>query len=390
MTQVQAARGREGVAPVGARVDRGRRGRLGPVAVGQLVVLEVGALTVGALSGGPVWVTGVAGALVLLVVLATFARRGGRWWYEDLALRRHLKQRRHAARRAALSPGAADPRLAALAPDLTVSGFEDRGNRLGLGQDDRGWFVACVVTPPDGSAGPLPASSIDHLVRVLAGFTGPASSTQVVARSLVWYPNPGGPAAFRRDVWVAARLGVADARTEAVNRGGGVDGVRRTMAAVAGRLGKALTNAGLAHRMLDPGELSAALLTAAGLDVVPESQVEDWTGLSARGWTQRCLELRGRPAAPVGALVDAVTALPVLSHTVSVLVGPGGRVAAPLLRVASPENRTADLMKALQDMARRYSFVARRLDGRQGPAAYASAPVAVAGTAAGGPPAVTG
>ncbi|WP_320065905.1 type VII secretion protein EccE [Micromonospora sp. RTGN7] len=390
MTQIEAARGREVVAPVGARVDRRRRGRLGPVAVGQLVVLELGVLIVGTVSGGPIWLTGAVGALVLLVVLATFARRGGRWWYEDLTLRRRLKQRGQAARRAALSPGAADPRLAALAPDLTVGGFEDRGNRLGLGQDDRGWFVACVVTPPDGSSGPLRGSSIDDVVRVLTGFTGPASSTQVVVRSLVWYPNPGAPAAFRRDVWVAARLSVADARTEAINRGGGLDGVRRTMAAVAGRLGKALTTAGLTHRMLDPDELSAAVLTAAGLDVAAQSQVESWTGLAGSGWSQRCLELRNRPDAPVGGLVDTVTAIPVMSHTLSVLVGPGGRVAAPLLRIAAPESRLTDQLAAVQEVAQRYSYVARRLDGRHGPAAYACAPVAMADTATGETAVVTG
>ncbi|SCL18946.1 type VII secretion protein EccE [Micromonospora inyonensis] len=386
MTQVEAARGRTVV----ARADRPRRGRLGPVTVGQLVVLEVGALTVGAVSQGQVWVTGAVAALVLLVVLATFARRGGRWWYEDRALRRRLRRRERAARRAALSPATADPRLSALAPDLTVTGFEDRGNRLGLGQDDQGWFVACVVTVPGGTAGPLPGAAIDQVVRVLAGSTGPASSTQVVARSLVWYPNPGRPAAYRRDVWVAARLRVADARTEAVNRGGGIDGVRRTLAAAAGRIGKALTGAGLAYRMLDPDELTAALLTAAGLDVAPDSQVESWTGLAGRGWTQRCLELRGRPDAPVGALADAVTAIPVMSHTLSVTINSGGRAGVPLLRVASPDSRADDLLKTVQDVARRHSFVSRQLDGWHGPAAYACAPVAVADTATGSVALVTG
>ncbi|SCL35744.1 type VII secretion protein EccE [Micromonospora pallida] len=378
MTQVKAARRREVV----ARGDRHRRGRLGPVAVGQLVVLEVGVVTVGAVSGGPVWVTGVVAGLVLLVVLATFARRGGRWWYEDLTLRRRLKRRGQAARRAALSPATADPRLSALAPDLTLGGFEDRGNRLGLGQDDRGWFVAGVVTLP-GSAGPLPGAAIDQVVRVLAGSTGPASVTQLVARSLVWYPKPGGPPTYRRDVWVAARLSAADARTEAVSRGGGMDGVRRTMAAAAGRLGKAFTGAGLAYRMLDPDELAAAVLTAAGLDVAPEPQTEGWTGLAGRGWTQRCLELHGRSEAPVGALADAVTAIPVMSHTLSVTVAAGGKVAAPLLRVAAPDSRAADLLTAVRDVTRRHSFVPRQLDGRHGPAAYACAPVAAPNTATG-------
>jgi hypothetical protein len=135
--------------------------------------------------------------------------------------------------------------------------------------------------------------------------------------------------------------------------------------------------------MLDPDELAAAVLTAAGLDVAPDPQTEGWTGLAGRGWTQRCLELRGRPEAPVGALADAVTAIPVMSHTLSVAVAAGGRVAAPLLRVAAPDSRAADLLKVVQDVARRHSFVPRQLDGRHGPAAYACAPVAVPDTATG-------
>ncbi|MGC1213954.1 MAG: type VII secretion protein EccE, partial [Micromonospora sp.] len=104
MTQVQAPPGRTATAPAGPEdrpvipVDRRRRGRLGPVVVGQLVVLECAALAVWAATTGPAWLLGVVGALAGLVVVAAFARRGGRWWYEDLMLRRRLRRRRERAR----------------------------------------------------------------------------------------------------------------------------------------------------------------------------------------------------------------------------------------------------------------------------------------------------
>src|SRR6478735_4825841 len=104
MTQVQAPPGRTATAPAVpadrpvAPADRRRRGRLGPVVVGQLVVLECAALAVWFATAGPAWVLAVVAGLAVAAVAAAFARRGGRWWYEDLWLRRRLRRRRERAR----------------------------------------------------------------------------------------------------------------------------------------------------------------------------------------------------------------------------------------------------------------------------------------------------
>ncbi|WP_433389415.1 type VII secretion protein EccE [Micromonospora sp. KLBMP9576] len=348
------------------------------MAVGQLVVLELCALAVWAALGGPVWAAAVVGTLSLAVVAAVFARRGGRWWYEDLLLRRRLRlRRREGARGVVAADGGADPRLAALAPELTVTELTDRGTRLGIGQDAHGWFAAVALQGrPGAPAGSVEASVMDRALRVLADFTGPVTRTQVVSHTLVWYPAPGAPPAAHRTVWLALRLSVRDARAETVSRGGGLPGVHRTLSAGVGRLGKALTAAGLAHRPLGRDELRAAVVSAAGLDLAPAPPAETWTGLRGGGWTQRCLVLRPRAEAPFGPLVDAVTATSAPSHTLAAVVLPGGRVAPPMLRVAALDDHVEALVKAVREVARRSGSPARPVDGQHGPGVYATAPVA--------------
>lgn len=380
MMQVQAPPGQVATAhggSAGGLAPRRRRGRIGPVAVGQIVVAEIGLVAVGATLGQAVWLVAVVAAVAVLAVVAVFARRRGRWWYEDLGLRQRLRRRTRQAGPGVSGPATGDPRLAAIAPDLSLTEVVDRGSRLGIGQDERGWFLACLVAlessdPED----PVEAATVDEAVRVLTGFTGPGSSAQVVARTLVERHEPGAPAEHVRDVWVAVRLSVPDARVEAVSRGGGVAGVHRTLAAAAGRLGKALTGAGLEYRMLDREELRGALLTATGLDLVADPQVESWTGVGGGGWTQSCLELRPRPDLSYGTLVDAVTATSVVSHTLAVPVS-GGRVGAPLLRMAALDGEIDGLVDTVRGFAGAHSAPPRRLDGQHGPAIYATAPVAV-------------
>ncbi|CCH15646.1 type VII secretion protein EccE [Micromonospora lupini] len=385
MTQVQAPPARAVTRPsdVPARVtpaaDRPGRGRIGPVLVGQLVVLEVCAVAVWAATAGPSWLLATVAALALAVVVAAFARRGGRWWFHDVLLRRRLRHRRERAAAALAGGTATDPRLAALAPELDVIELTDRGTRLGIGQDDQGWFAAVALQPVTGAAvGSVDAATVDRALRVLADFSAPVSRAQVVAHTLVWYPAPGAPPAAHRTVWVALRLTVRDARVETVSRGGGLPGVHRTLAAGIGRLGKALTAAGLAHRPLGRDELRAAVVSAAGLDLVPEPPTESWRGLRGGGWTHHCLTLRGRPDAPLGPLVDAITATSAPSHTVAAAVSPDGRMAAPLLRVAAMDNHVEALVKAVRDVAHRAGTPARPMDGQHGPGVYASAPVASA------------
>ncbi|MEH0938173.1 type VII secretion protein EccE [Micromonospora psammae] len=385
MTQVQVPPGRTPTVPAVPAdrpvvpADRRGRGRIGAVAVGQLVVVELCAVAVWAVLDGPGWLVGTVAGLAVLLTVATFARRGGRWWYEDLLLRRRLRRRGEDARAAVAAGDVVDPRLAALTPELSVIELTERGTRLGIGQDGRGWFAAVALTGAAGApAGTVESATVDRALRVLADFTAPVTLTQVVSHTLVWYPAPGAPPAAHRTVWVALRLSVPDARAEAVTRGGGMRGVHRTVAAGVGRLGKALNAAGLPHRVLGRDELRAAVVSAAGLDLAPEPPAETWTGLRGGGWTQRCLTLRRRPEASLGTLVDAVTATSAPSHTVAAVVVPGDPWVPPLLRVAGRDDHVDALVEAVREVARRCGVSARPLDGQHGPGVYATTPVATA------------
>ncbi|MEV1146865.1 hypothetical protein AB0I76_24855, partial [Micromonospora sp. NPDC049799] len=254
MTQVQAPPGRPTAQSPGRPAPQpplgkerpavsadpaGRRGRLGPLVVGQLVVLELCVLAVWAATAGPVWLLGAVAMAAVLVAVAVFARRGGRWWYEDLLLRRRLRRRRDRAKRGVAAGTVADPRLAPLAPELTVTELTDRGTRLGIGQDAHGWFAAVALHGATGAAaGPVEAALVDRALRVLAEFNGPVTRCQVVSHTLVWFPAPGAPPAAHRTVWIALRLSVRDARVEAVTRGGGLPGVHRNGLVVIGRAGR--------------------------------------------------------------------------------------------------------------------------------------------------------
>ncbi|MGN9811001.1 type VII secretion protein EccE [Micromonospora sp. BQ11] len=368
--------------PVAPADPVSRRGRLGPLVVGQLVVLELCVLAVWASTAGPAWLLAGVATAAVLVAVAVFARRGGRWWYEDLLLRRRLRRRRDRAKRGLAAGTIADPRLAPLAPELTVTELTDRGTRLGIGQDVHGWFAAVALHGATGAAaGPVESTVVDRALRVLMEFNGPVTRSQVVSHTLVWFPAPGAPPAAHRTVWIALRLSVRDARVEAVTRGGGLPGVHRTLSAGIGRLGKALTVAGLAHRPLSRDELRGAVLSATGLDLVAMPPSETWTGLRGGGWTHRCLALRARSGAAFGALVDAVTATAAPSHTLAAVVLPGGRVVAPLLRVGATDNHVEALVKVVRDVAGRCGAPARPVDGEHAPGVYATAPV---GTTVGG------
>ncbi len=56
--------------------DRRRRGRLGPVVVGQLVVLECAALAVWIATTGPAWLLAAVAVPAVAAVVAAFARAG--------------------------------------------------------------------------------------------------------------------------------------------------------------------------------------------------------------------------------------------------------------------------------------------------------------------------
>ena len=366
------------------------RGRVGPLLVGQLVAVEVAAVAVVAALGRPAWLLAPAGILALVLVVAAFARRGRRWWFQDLMLRRRFQHRKRtvAATAATLPPAgpaatAGGTLLRPLEPSLSVVQIVDRGTRFGLGQDDGGWFVAFAVGPAtDQYADWIDARTVDRVVQVVADSTAPVSALQVVSHTFAKYDQRRAVTAGRR-LWVAARLRANDASAEAAGRGGGLEGVHRTLAATVGRLGKSLQAAGLRYQVLDPEALSAVLAAVAGADASYGAPAEQWTDWRSGPIGHVCYRLDTPPNASLGVLADAFTRTAALSHTIAVLLDrdSGAVPGRPLLRIGSTGDRAAEAQRQVREAAKACRTSLQRLDGEHALAVYAAAPTAAAVTA---------
>jgi type VII secretion protein EccE len=373
-----------------------RAGRVGPISVGHLVVVELVAVALlGGLAadhGTPgVWFT-VAALASALVLVGAFARTRGRWWYERRALRSRWRRRR---RQVARTPAARA--LGALAPGLSVRAVEDRGTRIGVGQDEDGWFAVLAVGPRtspwgDGDEG----IRLDRLTGLLTDASVPVSSISVVSQAV---PAPGAvldpqsraaqsyrqlvhndPVLAEQAVWVTVRLSPADAAAAAANRGGGLAGVDRAIAAALGRVGKTLGTTDLPVRILDPAALLDALTTSSGL--AAGAGTEEWTSWQAGGVGNVGFWLSRWPRGPVEELFAALTRVSAAVVSVAVTAQPCGaegqlRVAC-LVRVAAGPKTLPKVAGEVVDAARQAGARLRRLDGEHGLATYATLPTAAA------------
>ncbi len=378
---------------------RGGRRRFGGVRVTQFVLVELAGAAVLLSLGRPVWWSAVGALVALALVVLAFGWSGGRWWTEWLLLRREFRRRS-----SAVPAPTDDARLAALgrlAAGLSVRTIADRGNRIGIGQDDAGWFAAVAITPPAGLRGdPVEDLPLDALARVLDEASPRVSALQVVLHSL---PAPAAlldetaPAArsyrelasgnlgvqpIEQRCWVAVRFDPAAAGRASASRGGGLEGVHRALSTTIGRLGKAVSGAGLEYEILDGEGLLDALAQSCGVTgyVDPEAvrQIrEDWTGWRAGGLAHTCFWVRDWPRlADVGGLLGRLARTPSVLSTVALTMEPqdDGTDFRCVVRVAAQPDRMPDTCRALQQLANVSRARLFRLDGAQAPAVYASAP----------------
>lgn len=353
------------------------RARIGPLAAGQLVVLQLAGTAVGATYPLTDWLFVPAVLLASGAVGAAFGRRNGRWWYQDTALRWRLSRRRRAAARRASSDGSP---LGWFAPDLSVREVTIRGTRYGVGLDDTGWFAACAVWPVEApDAGRL----MDMVVQLLATTRAPVSFAQAV------YHGTGSPVGAHAQatqvepIWVALRLTTFDAAAAAARRGGGTDGVHRTLAAALGTAGKAFRSAGLDYQILAAAELVTAVGAVAGweagtptgADQVAGERWDAWHGLDG---AHVCFRLRGSAPGPLDELIAGLGASSASSYTVSMRLEPAAAElsAHGLVQVAAPDGQLPALTSEVGRRTTRLGIATRRLDGQHARALYATAPTA--------------
>lgn len=330
-----------------ARVWRGRR--VGPVSLISLLAWQaaIAAVVVAAVVA-PVLVAPASVVLVLVVVL-TVVRSGGRSLARRLRIRLRLAARHRAVRESASAQGfplaqhdALVP-LLYLRPGLTVDVASARsGYPVGVIGDDTG-FTA-VIAPADERVVPsmrptgvgigtladlcdpdgVGVDSVQLIVRVLpAPAAASSAAVPALARSYRQVNTSGTAAAVS---WlVAVQLGAS------ADRAGLLDDRQPVHAQVrskADRATKLLAAAGLPCRMLDDGEVLAALAASVDADrrrPRPDLRrvTESDTTVDVDGWAHASAWVRtAGDGAPVGAgaLVSALSDADVSAATVSVVV----------------------------------------------------------------------
>lgn len=358
----------------------------------QLVMAEVAAVGVGlaVLSDSMVAMVG-AGIVAVAMLSLGWGRTGGRWIYQALAARTALRRRRARARQPSHRNGSAS--------QIQIHNHSDRGGPLGIGQDEHGWFAAIAVGGDDALLSPDPITiPLDRLTRLLDEGSARPSAVQLVnLRVSAMGASPtrsacvesyrelqqslaGGDPGLAADLtWIAVRLDASDAVAATLERGGGLEGVAKALAAAVGRVVKLLGAAGISHRVLDGESLLDALQTSCGFDPLTPTGVtggEQWRGWRSGDLAQVSFEVYDWPSQPsidsLGQLVGA-TADRLL---VSVALRPSDtqlRIGTIVRIMAKPATLPL-ATQALTERASRIGFELRPLHGLQGPAIVASAP----------------
>jgi type VII secretion protein EccE len=385
--------------------------RLGPIPLGNVVVMEIGlgvALVLLAVNTALWW---AAIAVFLAVAALAFLRWRDRWALRWLQLSVRYLMRSHG--RSITNPqptadaaevgdeaqviGVEDPRVSLLRivlPDLVVAhGTDHERQPLGLAWHQGSWTAVLQVDTATSLVSPVggtPSLPLGALAPCLEDRGVVLDAIQVI-----WHCYPGSaalpsaspalnsylevlgplPAAARRTTWIAVRFDPQRCLGAVQERGGGVIGSHRALIGALSRVRSALDNRGVSTRPLDADQLLRAGISAAELTAVAGTgrQValrERWTGVTAAGVGHSSYAITGWPANIGTGNLNALTGVRALSTTVSLSVSPAGDGAEVglrgLVRVSArdpAELEAADGM--LQAVSGRLGLTVTALRGQQ-------------------------
>lgn len=388
----------------------GRPARFGPVGVAQLVAVEIVAAALLFVKGSDwIWLASAVAVTGILV----FGRTRGLLWYVRgarlvrLAFRRRRDRKRPAA-------------VAGLAAGIELSTVTERGMSLGVAFDGTGWFAGLTVDSDEP-----PHLAFGVLSGILLGSGAPVSSVQLVTQTVPLtssnLPQPEAPKAeeeddaddgsgiklewrfpgddatatqvmaglplfARRDAWFVVRLDVQGAARIAAERGGGAVGIQRALGGTVGRLMKGAKQVGVNLRPLDANGLHEAVRQSLGTEsaeVEGISEVaEDWRSWKVGDLDQVTFTLHGRlPGVEelrrlwteVAELQSSFCAVSISLRRASDRPVEKRLSVRCLVRVAAGHDDVNELVVQLTKLAADNKVKLRRCNGRQGPAAYASA-----------------
>ena len=369
----------------------------------QIVLAEAALFGVVAVIGRPGWALLTVAAVALPLLVLVFGRSGGHWWIDLLTLRWSYHRRRLTQH-----PDSREPRLAALgalAPGLTVTTVEHHGRSIGIAHDDAGWFAGMALPPAAGVRGDArPALRLGTLLPRLGDAGGSLSAVQIVVHTVPalgrGLSEDGQPAtlsyatlaaglpalpAVERTSWIVVRIDPPTAVDILAGRAD-LDALHRTLSTAVTRIGRTAERAGLSHQILDGAGLLTAILQSWGTDpsvpADPTTSVarEQWDSCQVGGLAHACFWVRDLPAtANLGSLIDACAGTPAALTSVSLSTEPvpGDQDELRLrllVRVAVEPAALTRTCQILTATAGSHGARLTRLDGEQGPAAYATAP----------------
>lgn len=415
MTAAPAAPQQEVMRPLHARL-RGPGAHLGPLPVGNLVVLEIGlalGLSLLAVDAG-LW--GAALIVALITVPLAFGHWHGRTVLRWIQLCGHYLTRSSSRSQPHPDPSGAagDPRitlLSLLIPDLIVAHGADRQREpVGFAWHQGTWTAVLEIDAAPSMIAPVgatPGLPLGALASCLEDRGVVLDAIQVI-----WHCYPGNaalpssspalrsylevlgplPAAARRTTWVAVRLDPRRCPAAVAERGGGVTGCHRALIAALSRVRATLESRGVPARPLDADQLLHAGISAAELSGVtgaagtgrPVTLSEGWTTVTAAGVGHASYAITGWGATGAANNLNALTGVRALSTTVALSISPedgGGEVRLRgLVRVSA---RNPDELKEadgrLQSVSQRLGLTLRPLGGLQTAGLAATLPLGASG-----------
>ena len=411
MTMMQAGEQARGTASVQAQQDgpvpgesvvftTRSSGRLGPITVAQLIAVEVALMIALACTAFSLPIMAAGGGAALVIVVIAFWRKGDYWWYQTVPMRSRLRRRVRA-----LDPEQLTEVLHRIAPDLGITGVEDRDENVGIGHDNGGWFSVIEIGSTDEGTKAVP---LERLERLFDETSVPVTAVQLVGHTtpvgLAAYDDSAAarsyrellgqyPAVVHHKAWLAVRLGARDAREATAERGGEVDGVYKALASTSQRVSKLLGNVGVPNRILDAEGIREGIQQSLGVAFAPvpgERTAEEWNHWYADGLRHVAYRIVKWPsdAEALHRTVDSLSGIPATFVTVSIVVtagtsgkvNPDGRVTGrqlavdAVVRLALDQTAWESAQNQLLNVADQLGVRLQRLDGEHGPAAYASAP----------------
>ncbi|MFF3502892.1 type VII secretion protein EccE [Streptomyces sp. NPDC003247] len=397
---------------------RARSGQAGAFRLQRLVLWEIAAavLLVG-WAVGPVGLA-VAGAVAVVLVVLSVARRRGRSLPEWLATARSLKARQRVAAALEIPPGTEPGFAPALECDPSLRTYTYGGrDRRPVGIVGDGSFVTAVLlVEADATAlraernrQPLPLALVHDALDVdgirlesaqIVLHTQPAPALHLPPQSVAvanYAPlqeQTGAPAV--RITWIALKLDPELCPEAVAARGGGLVGAQKCVVRAADHLASRLTGAGFRASLLDEEQLTAAIATSACANPLITAEagrtgaVERRTEESGRSWRcdnrrhttywlRRWPSLGGGNAPSLPQFVALVTSVPALATTFSVALARGDRQEVSLSGHIRVTGRSDDELvaarRAVQGAARHTGAGLVRLDREQVPGILATLPL---------------